>query len=168
MRIRYAVTLNTRCVGYVLLIYCPNNVVMRVGSLGETSLCRGMYLYVGSANIRNPVTRVLRHFGKGKKMHWHVDYLTEKCIPFLASLCFGRGEDYLYDLLVSLDVVKPAVLGFGSSDRVLHKTHLFKLLAEDSTAIVSLIDTLVKTCNRVEVISISDRFCLSRVLRGQL
>jgi len=162
------VTLNTRCAGYVLLIHCPNNIVMRVGSLGETSLCRGMYLYVGSANIRNPITRVIRHFSKGKKMHWHVDYLTEKCVPFLASLCFGRGEDYLYDLLVSLDEVKPAVLGFGSSDKVLHKTHLFKLLTEDSTAIIPLIDALVKTCNRVEVISVSDRFCFSRVLRGQL
>jgi len=162
------VTLNTRCAGYVLLIHCPNNIVMQVGGLGEISLCRGMYLYVGSANIRNPITRVLRHFSKGKKMHWHVDYLTEKCTPLLASLCFGRGEDYLYDLLVSLDEVKPAVLGFGSSDKVLHKTHLFKLLTEGSTAIIPLIDALVKTCSRVEVISISGRFCFSRVLRGQL
>ncbi len=160
-------TLNTRYAGYVLLIHCPNNVIMQVGSLGKIGLRRGTYLYVGSANIRNPVTRVLRHFNRGKKIHWHIDYLTEKCIPLLALLCFGQGEDYLYDALVSLDKVKPAILGFGSTDRVLHKTHLFKLLTEGLVAIISLIGTLVKTCNCVEVISVSDRYCFSQVLQGQ-
>lgn len=167
MGIRYAVTSNTGCAGYVLLIRCPDNIIMQVGSLGEISLRGGTYLYVGSANIRNPVTRVLRHFSKGKKIHWHIDYLTEKCIPLLALLCFGQGEDYLYDVLVSLNRVEPAVLGFGSTDRVLHKTHLFKLLTEGLMTTVSLIDALVKTCNCVEVISVSDRYCFSRVLRGQ-
>ncbi len=160
-------TLNTRYAGYMLLIHCPNSVIMQAGGLGEVSLRRGRYLYVGSANIRNPVTRVLRHFSKTKKIHWHIDYLTEKCIPLLALLCFGQGEDHLYNILVSLDKVKPAILGFGSTDKVIHKTHLFKLLAEGLVTIISMINMLVKTCECVEVISISDRYCFSQVLRGQ-
>ena len=160
-------TPSTKYAGYVLLIYCPDNITTQVGSLGRVRLRRGTYLYVGSANMRNPITRVLRHFSKSKKMHWHIDYLTEKCIPLLALLCFGQGEDYLYDVLVSLDKVKSAILGFGSTDKVIHKTHLFKLLAEDLAAIFSLINALVKTCDCVEVIGISDRYCFSQVLRGQ-
>ncbi len=155
--------------GYVLLIICPSDVVLQVSSFGEIKLEKGAYMYVGSANLKNPITRVLRHFNRyKKKVHWHIDHLTEKCDPLLALLCFGIGEDNLYDMLESFDKVEPVISGFGSTDKVLHKTHLFKLLTQELTVVNSLISVLVKICSCIEVISISNKYCFSQALLSRL
>jgi len=161
---RQVTNLGTQRVGYVLLIYCSNSNTIRVGSLGEVNLSKGTYAYVGSANMRSPITRVLRHFSKSKKVRWHVDYLTKKCSPFLALICFGVGEDSLYDILTSLKGVETAIPRFGSTDKSFHRTHLFRLSAEGSV-ILSLVNALIKTCNGVEVVRASDEHCFSQVLQ---
>ena len=151
-------------IGYILFLECPNEVVMHVKSLGEIRFRKNMYVYVGSANLRNPIARVLRHFSKCKKKHWHIDYLTEKCDPFLALLCFGCSEDHLYEMLESFNNVKPAVLGFGSTDKAPHKTHLFEVMHRGNQVIKFLFNTLVKTCDCVDVISVSREYCFSQAL----
>jgi len=154
--------------GYILLIVCPEDIELQLGSLGEIKLQKGAYLYVGSANLKKPITRVLRHFNRNKKIHWHIDHLTKKCDSLLALLCFGIDENTLYEILKSFNKVVPAVPKFGSTDKILHKTHLFKLLVRELTAVSSLTEMLVKICSYVEIISISDKYCFSQALLSQL
>ncbi|MCD6323621.1 MAG: GIY-YIG nuclease family protein [Desulfurococcales archaeon] len=111
--------------GYVLVIKCESRVSLGIESLGNPTLSEGMYLYVGSANIPNPLTRDLRHFRKSKKIRWHIDYVTSVCTPLYAFLVFGLSESSLYVLLSKS--FPPAVKGFGCTDKRDHETHLLRV-----------------------------------------
>ncbi len=115
---------NERSFSYILVVECRRKTVLRIKRLGNPVLDRGTYLYVGSANISNPASRVLRHFRKEKRIKWHVDYLTTSCEGLYALLASGITEDSLYHALS--EKYLPAVHKFGSSDKPKHKTHLFK------------------------------------------
>jgi Uri superfamily endonuclease len=45
-----------------------------VGRLGEAIFPAGTYVYTGSA-MKGLEARLRRHCVKGKKIHWHIDYL---------------------------------------------------------------------------------------------
>ena len=60
---------------YLLLIEISSNVGLHVGKLGNQVLEAGYYLYVGSA-LNGLRSRISRHLQVDKKLHWHIDYLT--------------------------------------------------------------------------------------------
>ena len=59
---------------YVLIIQVSNDVAVQVGALGKLTFTKGLYAYVGSAQV-NLEKRVGRHLGKEKRKFWHIDYL---------------------------------------------------------------------------------------------
>ncbi len=140
---------------YVLILWCDDVLVELKRS--KVPLSRGYYIYVGSANIKRPYLRVVRHLMKsGKKLRWHVDYLTRVCDPVGALLCGGVREETLYEILVSSDYVTPSVEGFGCSDyRGTHKTHLFRFCGgmELLHEVVGRLSSVLRVlCSEIEVI----------------
>lgn len=140
---------------YVFILWCGDVLVEL--KHGKTHLSKGYYAYVGSANIKRPYLRVIRHFMKsGKKLKWHVDYLTKVCSPVSAILCGGVSEDALYEILTSLDRVTPSIRGFGCSDyRSTHETHLFKFdkSVKSLNKIVGYLISILKVrCNEIEIV----------------
>ena len=59
---------------YVLYVELNRDMNIRVGSIGQLSLKKGFYAYVGSA-MNSLSGRIMRHLRKDKKIHWHIDYL---------------------------------------------------------------------------------------------
>lgn len=114
--------------GYVLFLNIDRSVNVECGSLGMLSLKRGVYLYVGSSVGRGGVkSRLRRHLKTGKKLRWHIDFLTsipEVEVVGAIWICGVEGvEDLLYNALLSCKFEVP-ILKFGSSDTK-HLSHLF-------------------------------------------
>lgn len=63
---------------YCLCIFIAEDIAVNIGALGTISFSKGRYVYVGSA-LNGLEQRIKRHFatnmGKGKAIHWHIDYL---------------------------------------------------------------------------------------------
>jgi Uri superfamily endonuclease len=61
---------------YALILRNDGSGSVRIGALGEVTICPGYYIYIGSAfgpgGLR---ARISRHVKTAKKMHWHIDYL---------------------------------------------------------------------------------------------
>ncbi len=146
---------------YLLIVQCRNEVYLRIKG-GWTSLPRGIYVYVGSSNIKKPVLRVHRHFRRSKKIKWHIDYLTLRCDPILSIMVHGCSEDDLYNYLISQkDRFRVAVKEFGSTDKRGHITHLFTpkgAEVTDKIVILDIINNLISNvsklpcCSMVEVV----------------
>ena len=108
---------------YLLVLRLERERLVKIGRLGEVMFQGGYYIYVGSA-MRNLRARIERHRRKGKKLHWHIDYLTQVAdgldsIPIRSS---QRQECEIAQAISSIMKIGPS--GFGSSDcRCL--THLF-------------------------------------------
>ncbi len=103
---------------YVLVVRVDEEVEIEVGSLGALRFERGYYMYVGSAKVG--ISRVCRHFRKGKKLRWHIDYLTERAEAVCAYL-FNLEE---CELSRTLAAKYRGVEKFGCSDCNC-KTHLY-------------------------------------------
>jgi len=114
---------------YVALLQVMNDAVVRVGSLGYVRLGRGFLAYVGSANIRRPYLRVLRHCRKRKRVRWHIDYITVRgdVRVWGALILSGVTEEEVYNALLGIKGVEPYVKGLGCSDSVSHVTHVFQV-----------------------------------------
>ncbi len=110
-------------VTYLLFLSVEKDFTVKVGKLGKVTFDNGLYVYVGSA--KNSIKRVLRHFKKKKKVHWHIDYLTshKNCKALFAYLIEKDEESKIANYLSKY--YKP-VIGFGSSDTN-DISHLFKL-----------------------------------------
>ncbi len=112
---------------YILVVRC-GDVRIRLKSLGEVLLNEGYYVYLGSAGIRRPYLRVLRHLAKvRKKVRWHVDHLTTACTALAGVICRGLDENTLYGIVSEQREITPLARGFGSSDYRGHYSHLFKV-----------------------------------------
>ncbi len=74
----------------------------------------GTYVYVGSGMV-NLEKRVLRHFRSKKKLHWHIDYLSQYAKPLFAFLI---PSDKSLEEEISHAFAKyfRCVDGFGASD----------------------------------------------------
>ena len=67
---------------YLLVLTLEKDSLVSPGALGEGLFKKGFYVYAGSAH-KNLSARMARHLRKkGKKPHWHIDYL----VPFSAKL----------------------------------------------------------------------------------
>ena len=109
---------------YVLIIEVPKDVTFFVGSLGEIKIKKGALLYVGSG-LNGVEKRIMRHFRREKKRHWHIDYITSILQPKIAVYIVDERklEDAVAKELLSNHHLTP-ILGFGATDSKL-STHLF-------------------------------------------
>jgi len=112
---------------YVLVVHLPAPAAIRAGRLGQVSLGEGHYLYCGSAQA-GLMPRLSRHMRSGKKLHWHIDFLTEAASVVGALTFPGEKETEcrLAELIRNAPGAEPAVPGFGSSDCGC-PTHLYRV-----------------------------------------
>ncbi len=109
---------------YILIIRLERDVIIEVGRLGKIRFKAGYYAYVGSG-MGNVLKRVERHFMKGKRKRWHIDYLTEVADEIYALIIPS-------DVKIECEIAKffasnfECVKGFGSSDCKC-ESHLFYL-----------------------------------------
>ncbi len=102
---------------YHLIIFMPENKIIKVGKLGEFYFLKGFYVYTGSA-MNGIESRLARHCRKNKCLHWHIDYLLShsKIINIIVYPTKERLECEFNQRVLSLpDCLIPAK-GFGSSD----------------------------------------------------
>lgn len=100
--------------------------------LGRWSLSEGYYVYVGSAGGPGGLaSRLVRHFRRVKRVHWHIDRLTSRgdvtvLGAFYSVGIWGReAEACLSGCLEDEGFI--VINGFGSSDDKSSKGHLFKV-----------------------------------------
>ena len=108
---------------YLLLVKIPRRTAIQPGHLPESVFEVGYYVYVGSA-MRGLSSRLARHRRKIKRLHWHIDYLTEEAdqvVP-ISIRSSKREECNVAGTLSSIMQSGPS--GFGSSDCEC-STHLF-------------------------------------------
>jgi sugar fermentation stimulation protein A len=101
---------------YLVLLELPESRTISVGALGPVFFEKGWYVYAGSAR-KNLSARMARHTRKrGKRMHWHIDYLCPSAgiIKTLPIMSYRNLECELARSLEKLGG-RP-VPGFGASD----------------------------------------------------
>jgi HEAT repeat protein/Uri superfamily endonuclease len=107
---------------YVLALWLAAPLTIRVGRLGEFRFPAGWYLYTGSAlgpgGLQARLARHLRHVGRDKRAHWHIDYLREQATWGGAWGCATgeRKECHWAAALRDLPGARIEVPGFGASD----------------------------------------------------
>ena len=116
---------------YLLVLALGETTCISAGSLGAYILARGRYVYAGSALGPGGVAgRVNRHLRAGKRLHWHVDYVTAAAAVTAIGAVYGteRRECAWVQALAALPGVTIPVPGFGSSDcRASCPAHLVRL-----------------------------------------
>lgn len=113
---------------YMLIILIGRSIRFKPGSLSETRLPPGCYVYVGSAMGQGGFEkRVARHFRKIKKRRWHIDYLTSLNEAEVRSVFYTPhcSEHRLVSFLSSLGLQK-TVKGFGATDSSRDFSHLLQ------------------------------------------
>ena len=119
---------------YPLVIFSPERLRLRVGSLGTFEIPSGFYIYVGSA-LRGLKNRVKRHLSQEKSLHWHIDYLLlhTRIIQIWYIISNERLECTWNAVAASVPEATSFIPGFGSSD--CHcRTHLTHFLTVPSFA----------------------------------
>ena len=99
---------------YILLIELATNKDIFVGKLGNVYFPKATYAYVGSA-MNGLGARLARHLRRGKKLHWHIDYLLKEAEVDEIILCQGNDRVEC-SLAQALTGELQSVPGFGSSD----------------------------------------------------
>ncbi len=112
---------------YLLLIWLPEAMDLKVGALGMKPFKRGLYGYVGSAwgpgGLR---ARLSRHAKLEKPQRWHIDALTRNVSP-LGALYWEGAEKETECLLARLLARRyEEVNEMGASDCAC-RSHLFHL-----------------------------------------
>ena len=103
---------------YALILKSNSNAKILVGRNLEMILAPGYYVYIGSAFGPGGLkARVLRHLGKTKSRHWHIDYLREFVTP--VEVWYSHEPEHLeHDwagALLNINGMHP-VKGFGCTD----------------------------------------------------
>lgn len=97
-------------------------------TLGELTLDKGYYYYIGSAQ-RNLAQRVERHLRKDKNLHWHIDYLTTQPKAEITNtyLVPNKNKNDECKLVKKLEQnldCNHVIRGFGNSDCNVCVSHL--------------------------------------------
>jgi len=67
---------------YLLLFRVTTATHINIGRLGHLRLTPGVYVYVGSARGPGGLSaRIRRHLRREKRLHWHIDYITQQLSP---------------------------------------------------------------------------------------
>lgn len=104
---------------YTLILQAEAPTALIIGRLGTVLLAPGLYAYVGSARGPGGLrARVHRHLRSGKRLHWHVDYLTAALpvVHVIAAAADARLECAWLQRLLHLNGASAPIPGFGSSD----------------------------------------------------
>lgn len=102
---------------YTLIIELDKDQRIRIGRLGVFELPGGFYLYTGSGG-RNLSARLSRHFRKrGKRLHWHIDYLLRSGYAQIIGVQKSSGEECATNQRIKrVRGSRILVPGFGASD----------------------------------------------------
>ncbi len=105
---------------YSIILGVRRGVSIRVGALGIVRLCRGLYVYTGSARGGGGLdARISRHLRREKKIFWHIDHLTSN--PRVSVLALVKAEEQrrtecVVNRRIRSRLDAEPILGFGSSD----------------------------------------------------
>ena len=111
---------------YVLVIRLDDDISLQVGALGKRKFKKGLYAYVGSAQI-SVEKRVARHLRRQKRLFWHIDYLLNcKSVEVIEVLSRKAKKAEECKVAKVLDEQNEPIMGFGCSD-CRCATHLFRL-----------------------------------------
>jgi Uri superfamily endonuclease len=111
---------------YALILRGRSRRPIQIGRWGPLDVDSRCYIYVGSAFGPGGVkARLLRHYRRKKRRHWHIDYLREHTSFVHAWISYEvpAQEHRWAATLAALPGVVP-VKGFGCSDCRCH-AHLF-------------------------------------------
>lgn len=87
----------------------------------------GWYAYAGNANGPGGIGARLRHHGRReKKIHWHVDHLTNAATQIHAFAAIGGSECTIVSRLLASHHFSVPLSGFGSSDCRRCPSHLLR------------------------------------------
>jgi len=102
---------------YIRVLRIPEVRRIRVGRLGVFEFPSGFYLYFGSA-LNGLCARIARHRRREKKLHWHIDFLTQVAEPKIVWVVEDsrRLECEWSRKAAGLPQVDVPVGRFGSSD----------------------------------------------------
>ncbi len=108
---------------YTLVMVCKEPFRVKIGRIAHVRIGKGFLLYTGSALGRGGVSlerRIERHYRKGKKVKWHVDFLTVRPeISIKKTVCLKslkRFECRINKLIISELMGKPVILHAGATD----------------------------------------------------
>ncbi|MCH7786781.1 MAG: GIY-YIG nuclease family protein [Chloroflexi bacterium] len=112
---------------YVLALSLAEGRRLSVGKLGTFDFPAGCYLYFGSA-LNGLEARISRHLRRDKKLHWHIDFLTQAALILQVwwKADLRRLECSWAKAAIEQEAVTIPAAGFGSSD-CRCKTHLVHL-----------------------------------------
>jgi len=111
---------------YVLVIQVSGDIKVYVGALGEMAFAKGLYAYVGSAQI-NMEQRIKRHLRNEKRKFWHIDYLIDNPAVNVIKVFLKEGDKVEECKIAKrLSRKNKPVAGFGCSDCNC-KSHLFHI-----------------------------------------
>jgi Uri superfamily endonuclease len=105
---------------YCLCIQVSEDIAVNIGALGIVSFSKGRYIYVGSA-LNGLALRIKRHFatneGKGKAIHWHIDYLLLTIGVKLEGV-YIKESDKHEECTIAIKIADKGypIRGFGCSD----------------------------------------------------
>lgn len=111
---------------YVLIVHLADPVRFSRKNIGDAVLA-GWHVYAGSARGAGGIlSRLQRHFHSDKRVHWHVDELTNIAAEIWALAVAGGSECGIVDRLLGSGLFEPALRGFGSSDCTMCEAHLLR------------------------------------------
>ena len=111
---------------YVLIIQVGEDIDINVGALGTKSFTKGLYAYIGSAQI-NMEQRIKRHLRKQKQKFWHIDYLLENATVEITKVFFKKAnKTEECKIARTISEKRKSISDFGCSDCNC-KSHLFKI-----------------------------------------
>jgi Uri superfamily endonuclease len=115
---------------YVLIIRLGSDADVKVGKLGAVRFEKGLYAYVGSAQVALE-KRIERHLRKEKHVFWHIDYLLNSPSAKILKV-FVKGADKNEECAIAekISLEGEAVEGFGCSD-CLCRSHLHRVKSHD-------------------------------------
>ncbi|MCJ2178935.1 DUF123 domain-containing protein [Novosphingobium album (ex Hu et al. 2023)] len=114
---------------YVLVIDPAVPVTFARKGIAATPLS-GWLVYAGSARGGGGIgARLRRHLRQDKKVHWHVDELTNAAARISALAIPGGSECEIVDRLLASGLFETALVGFGSSDCRSCDAHLLRPMA---------------------------------------
>jgi Uri superfamily endonuclease len=104
---------------YALILHCQHQRIIDIGKLGKMNVCKGCYIYVGSAfGSGGVLARIKHHCRIAKSSHWHIDYL--RPAVEITEIWYSHDpiqrEHQWASIFMGVDGVKLPLRGFGSSD----------------------------------------------------
>jgi len=111
---------------YVLIIQVGEDINVDVGALGKIAFTKGLYAYVGSAQI-NLEQRIKRHLRSEKRKFWHIDYLLDNAAAKIVKVFFKKADKAEECKVAKVIGEKGEPIGgFGCSDCKC-ESHLFHI-----------------------------------------